>query len=228
MNIAQRIAEVKRVIYQAQMHAQRPDGSVTLLAVSKGQPQKKIREAHDCGIRHFAENYSLEAQQKQEALADMDICWHFIGSVQSNKTQQIAAGFDWVHSLTRLKTAELLNRFRPQNLPPLNICIQVNLSGEKSKSGIRSHELYDLMNNIKYLPKLRCRGLMTIAPATADKAEQIDLFTELHQILMDANQSFNNQLDTLSMGMSNDLREAINAGSTMVRIGRAIFGERTT
>ncbi|MEQ1742369.1 MAG: YggS family pyridoxal phosphate-dependent enzyme [Candidatus Nitrotoga sp.] len=196
-----------------------------MLAVSKGVSTVAMCEAYQAGQRAFGESYIQEAWDKIELLRDLPIQWHFIGPVQSNKTRAIAMHFAWVHSVDRLKIAERLSAQRPANLPPLNVCIQVNVSGEGSKSGVSPGELVELAQAVARLPQLRLRGLMAIpAPAEGLEAQRIPFF-KLHELM----QRINAQglvLDTLSMGMSHDFSAAILEGATIVRVGTAIFGER--
>lgn len=204
------------------IRSKRPLDSVLLLAVSKGQVKEKLLCAHQLGINHFGENYVQEALLKMEALKDYPIHWHFIGPIQSNKVKSIAHHFEWVHSVSRDKIARLLNDTRPQELPPLNVCIQVNIAGEPTKSGIALYDVLELAKTISTLPRLKLRGFMIIPPIDSD----INHFKELHALLDSVNTQLDLQMDTLSMGMSEDYISAIEAGSTIVRIGRGIFGER--
>lgn len=220
--IANNIAKVAARIREAAQAAGRDPDAVGLLAVSKTQPPKAIREAHAAGLTHFGENYLQEALEKQTSLADLALTWHFIGPIQSNKTKAIAAHFDWVHSVDRLKIAQRLSEQRPAQLPPLNICLQVNVSGEASKSGCEPQEVETLAQAIAALPGLRLRGLMTIPEPSADPAEQHAAFARLSQL----QKRLDLELDTLSMGMSQDLEAAIAEGATWVRIGTALFGAR--
>ena len=198
---------------------------VALLAVSKGISAEKVREAYAAGQRHFAESYVQEAVQKMTLLAELEIDWHFIGPVQSNKTSEIARNFAWVHSVDRIKIAERLNAGRAEQLPPLNICLQVNISKETSKQGIDESFLPELAHATHALPRLKLRGLMTIPRATTDVALQRAQFKRLRDLKELLNtQGFH--LDTLSMGMSADFPAAIAEGATMVRVGTAIFGAR--
>ena len=201
--------------------------TVTLCAVSKAQPATAIRAAYDAGQTVFGENYLQEALQKQAKLEDCAIAWHFIGPIQSNKTQPIARHFDWVHSVDRLKIAQRLSDARPSDLPPLNICLQVNISEEASKSGASGQELLELALNIKQLPHLHLRGLMAIPAPCSDFEQQRDQFRQV-RALFDHLNSHGLQLDTLSIGMSGDFAAAIAEGATLVRIGTAIFGARTS
>ena len=220
--IANNIAKVAERIREAAQAVQRDPASVGLLAVSKTQPAEAIREACAAGLRDFGENYLQEALDKQAQLADLPLHWHFIGPIQSNKTRAIAEHFDWVHSVDRLKIAQRLSEQRPDSLPPLNICLQVNVSGEASKSGCAPQDVAELARTIAVLPRLRLRGLMTIPEPTDDPAEQRAAFTRLREL----QQGLALDLDTLSMGMSQDLEAAIAEGATWVRIGTALFGAR--
>lgn len=225
--IAQRLDTVRARITLAEKHAGRPPGSVQLLAVSKTRPAEEIRAALQAGQIRFGENYLQDALPKIEALADNTIEWHFIGPIQSNKTRDIALHFAWVHSVDRLKIARRLSEQRPEELPPLNICLQINISGEDSKSGVMPEEAGSLAQAISGLPRLRLRGLMTIPAVAADKARQRIPFSRMRDLYESLNQQ-GLQLDTLSMGMSNDFEVAIEEGATIVRVGSAIFGPRPT
>ncbi|WP_263081555.1 YggS family pyridoxal phosphate-dependent enzyme [Endozoicomonas sp. Mp262] len=213
-------------IQQAE-HACNRQGDVQLLAVSKTKPDSMIREAYSLGQKHFGENYLQEALDKIAQLSDLtDLCWHFIGPIQSNKTRDIASHFHWVHSVDRLKIARRLSEQRPEGLPPLNICLQVNISGEASKSGITLAELPDLAREIASLPALKLRGLMAIPAPETDPSKQRAPFHTLATAFRQLNQESDLQMDTLSMGMTGDLEAAIYEGATMVRIGTALFGAR--
>jgi pyridoxal phosphate enzyme (YggS family) len=220
--IADNIAQVSSRIRAAALAAQRDEHSVQLLAVSKTKPAEALREAYAAGLRDFGENYLQEALGKQLELADLPLIWHFIGPIQSNKTRAIAEHFAWVHSVDRLKIAQRLSEQRPADLPPLNICIQVNVSGEASKSGCTPADLPALAKAISELPRLNLRGLMAIPEPTDDRAEQDAAFAAVQSLQA----SLNLPLDTLSMGMSHDLESAIAQGATWVRIGTALFGAR--
>lgn len=196
-----------------------------LLAVSKTWPADSVREAAAAGQRAFGENYVQEGVAKVEALAGLGLEWHFIGPLQSNKTRLVANSFAWVHSIDRLKIAERLSEQRDVHLPPLEVCIQVNVSGEASKSGVAPAELPELARAVAALPRLRLRGLMAIPEPTSDVALQRARFASLRQLREQLNAG-GLPLDTLSMGMSDDLEAAIAEGSTMVRVGTAIFGGR--
>ena len=220
--IAGNIAQVEARIRAAALAVQRDVTSIHLLAVSKTKPAAALREAYAAGVRDFGENYLQEARAKQVELADLPLCWHFIGPIQSNKTRDIAEHFAWVHSVDRLKIAQRLSEQRPADLPPLNICIQVNVSGEASKSGCNPADLPALAAAISALPRLKLRGLMAIPEPTEDRAEQDAAFATVRTL----QESLNMGLDTLSMGMSHDLESAIAQGATWVRIGTALFGAR--
>lgn len=216
---------VNRAVSGAVAAAGRAPGSVRLLAVSKTFPAAAVRAAYGAGQTAFGENYLQEALDKIEALADLPIEWHFIGPIQSNKTRPIAEHFHWVHSVDRLKVAERLSAQRPVHLPPLNICLQVNVSGEASKSGVAPAEVPELAQALSRLPRLRLRGLMAIPAPADDPAAQRAPFMRMRSLLEEVNAQ-GLQLDTLSMGMSHDFPAAIMEGATMVRIGTAIFGAR--
>jgi len=220
--IAENISTLAERIHNAAQAAQRDPASVGLLAVSKTKPASDLREAHAAGLCDFGENYLQEALGKQAQLSDLPLIWHFIGPIQSNKTRAIAENFAWVHSVDRLKIAQRLSEQRPAELPPLNICIQVNVSGEASKSGCTPEDLPALAHAISALPNLRLRGLMAIPEPTEDSDEQNAAFAAVR----DLQHNLNLPLDTLSMGMSHDLEAAIAQGATWVRIGTALFGAR--
>ncbi|WP_321835431.1 YggS family pyridoxal phosphate-dependent enzyme [Pseudomonas kulmbachensis] len=220
--IAGNIAKVEARIRAAALAVQRDVTSIHLLAVSKTKPAAALREAYAAGVRNFGENYLQEARAKQVELADLPLCWHFIGPIQSNKTRDIAEHFAWVHSVDRLKIAQRLSEQRPEDLPPLNICIQVNVSGEASKSGCTPADLPALAAAISALPRVKLRGLMAIPEPTEDRTEQDAAFATVRTL----QESLNMGLDTLSMGMSHDLESAIAQGATWVRIGTALFGAR--
>ena len=206
-------------------HVVNQSGGVTLLSVSKGQPAQKLREAYEAGQSKFGENYLQEALNKQSELQDLNIEWHFIGPIQSNKTQLIAQHFNWVHGVDRLKIAQRLNDARPSDCLPLQICLQVNISGEASKSGIAPSELINLVKDVSALPRLALRGLMTIPEPTQDAAMKHAQFRQMRELLKNLiKQGY--ALDTLSMGMSSDYQIAIEEGATIIRVGSAIFGAR--
>lgn len=223
-DIADNLAQIRQQLAQARETYQAKQ-SVTLCAVSKAQPASALREAYQSGQTVFGENYLQEALAKQQQLQDCAIAWHFIGPIQSNKTQPIAAHFDWVHSVDRLKIAQRLSDARPADKPPLNICLQVNISEESSKSGARAQEVLDLALNIRQLPRLHLRGLMAIPAPVEDFNQQRDQFRQV-KALFDHLNGQGLQLDTLSIGMSGDFTAAIAEGATLVRIGTAIFGAR--
>ena len=207
--------------------AGRDPRSVALLAVSKTFPAEDVRAAHAAGQRAFGENYVQEALAKLTALADLraSLEWHFIGPLQSNKTRPVAEAFDWVHSVDRLKIAQRLSEQRPENLPPLNVCLQVNVSGEASKAGVNPAEAAETARAIAALPRLRLRGLMSI-PEPGDSIEQQRAPHRQLRELFEQLCAGGFELDTLSMGMSSDLEAAVLEGATMVRVGTAIFGAR--
>ncbi|APQ13245.1 YggS family pyridoxal phosphate enzyme [Pseudomonas oryzihabitans] len=220
--IAENSATVLERIAAASRTAGRDPATVGLLAVSKTKPAAALREAAAAGLRDFGENYLQEALDKQTKLTDLPLVWHFIGPIQSNKTRAIASHFDWVHSVDRLKIAQRLAEQRPPERGPLNICLQVNVSGEASKSGCHPDELPALATAVSQLPNLRLRGLMAIPEPTDDPASQRAAFARLRTL----SEALNLDLDTLSMGMSQDLEAAIAEGATWVRIGTALFGAR--
>ena len=212
-------------IARAASDAGRDPAGIRLLAVSKTWPAESVREAAAAGQHAFGENYVQEGVAKVEALADLGLEWHFIGPLQSNKTRPVANSFAWVHSIDRLKIAQRLSEQRDVFLPQLQVCIQVNVSGEESKSGVSPAELPELARAVAALPRLKLRGLMTIPELTSDVVLQRERFATLRR-LMDYLRADGLDLDTLSMGMSDDLEAAIAEGSTMVRVGTAIFGSR--
>lgn len=205
--------------------AQRPPSSVRLLCVSKTQGPQAVREAYDAGERCFGENYVQEGLDKIAALADLrpSLEWHLIGPLQSNKTRAVAEHFDWVHSVDRFKLAERLSAQRPLSLPALNICLQVNTSNEASKSGVAPADVAALAQAVRNLPHLHLRGLMALPELSPDFASQRQAHQRLRELMVSLNMP---HLDTLSMGMSQDLEAAIAEGATLVRVGSAIFGER--
>lgn len=226
---AQALAHVHARIAEACQKAQRPPTTVGLLAVSKLHGPERVRALHAAGQRAFGENYVQEGIQKRAALADLpDVVWHLIGPLQSNKTRAAAEHFDWVQSIDRFPIAERLSRQRPEHLPPLNVCVQVNVSGEASKAGVAPDEALRLVEQVRALPRLTLRGLMTLpAPDVGPEALRAQfgqlaaLFSEVRRLHPDWT-----DWDTLSMGMSDDLEIAISAGSTLVRVGTALFGAR--
>jgi PLP dependent protein len=223
--IAQQLAQIRARIAQAEQRFGRPAGSVTLIAASKTCPVSAIRTAAACGQRAFGENYVQEALPKIRELEAECLEWHFIGPIQSNKTRDIATHFAWVHSVDRLKIARRLSQQRPPELGPLNICLQVNISGEASKAGVAPEELSELAQAVAALPHLSLRGLMTLPALNSDFEEQRRPFLALRQLWQELRQQ-GLELDTLSIGMSDDLDAAIAEGATLVRVGTAIFGAR--
>ncbi len=223
MSIESNINSVREKIQSHCLSAHRDPDSVLLLAVSKTKSAAAIVEAYRSGLRHFGENYCQEAIAKQHALGAYDITWHFIGPIQSNKTKLIAAHFNWVHSVDSFRIAKRLSDQRPENLPALNICLQVNISDEDSKSGIALIELHDLCTQISGLPRLRLRGVMAIPAPQEDFEQQRIPYRKLKEAVSALN---NPDLDTFSFGMSDDLKAAICEGTTIVRIGTALFGVR--
>lgn len=223
--IASNLQAVRRDIECFAHAAQRRPEEVALLAVSKTFSAGAVREAYAAGQRAFGESYAQEALDKIAALRGLPLEWHFIGPIQSNKTRVIAEIFSWAHGVDRLKIAERLSAQRPQNLPPLNVCIQVNVSGESSKSGVAPGEVAGLAQAVAQLPRLRLRGLMAVPAPAEGLAAQRKPFALLRELMMRLNAD-GLALDTLSMGMSGDLDAAIREGATIVRVGTAIFGER--
>ena len=226
-HVARHLEEVRQRIAKAAADASRDASTVMLLAVSKTFPAEDVRAAFDAGQRAFGENYVQEAVAKITELADLrsEIEWHFIGPLQSNKTKVVAENFDWVHSVDRLKIAERLSDQRPDGMPRLNVCLQINVSGEDSKSGVAPDDALALAHQIAALPRLRLRGLMAIPEPAGTLDEQRVPHRRLREI-MDTLRADGLELDTLSMGMSADIEAAILEGATMVRIGTAIFGAR--
>lgn len=225
-SIAANLQAVRARIAAACAATGRPADSVHLLAVSKTWPAASVRQAVAAGQRAFGENYVQEALDKIAELAAAGIDWHFIGPLQANKTRPVAENFSWVHSVDRLRIAERLAAQRPPHLPPLQVCLQVNVSGEASKSGCMPQQSLDLAAAIGSLTRLRLRGLMTIPEPTPDLMRQRQQFALLRKTLERINAELGGGLDTLSMGMSDDLEAAIIEGATVVRVGTAIFGNR--
>ena len=223
--IATAVQACRKRIDAACADAGRPAECARLLAVSKTFPAAAIREAHSSGLTAFGESYLQEALGKLDALADLTLEWHFIGPLQSNKTRPLAERFDWVHGVEREKTARRLSEQRPAGLPPLNVCIQVNISGEASKHGVAPEQALDLAQLVASLPGLRLRGFMAIPEAAAGAATLRSRYARLRGLREQA-AATGLAVDTLSMGMSADLEMAIREGSTLVRVGSAIFGER--
>ena len=226
LDIANNLALIQQRIARAAENAQRNPASITLLAVSKTKPIEMIEAAYAAGQRSFGENYLQDALPKIEALAELDIEWHYIGRIQSNKTRPIAEHFAWVHAIDSIKHAQRLNDQRPNGLPALNCCIQLNLSGEDSKGGIQPDALIETAAAFNELPHCRLRGLMTMPDPDSSAEQQQSVFYQLANCLDELKQE-GFDVDTLSMGMSGDLELAITEGSTMVRIGTDIFGARS-
>lgn len=223
--LTERIHSLNQEIRRLEQTYARAEGSVQLLAVSKRHSADKIRLAAEAGLQNFGENYLQEALEKIELLADLSLQWHFIGPIQSNKTKGIAENFHWVHSVDREKIGKRLHEQRPESLPPLNVCVQVNLSNEASKSGVGLEEVPALCHSLENYSRLRLRGVMAIPEPLTELADQRACFQELGE-LFHSLQAQHHSMDTLSMGMSNDFEAAIAEGSTMIRIGTAIFGPR--
>lgn len=220
-NIAKLFERVRRSAEKCQFGT----GIVNVVAVSKTRSASDIRAAHACGLTDFGENYLQEALPKINALQDLPLVWHFVGPIQSNKTAAIAAHFDWVHSIDRSRVARRLNEQRPGQLPPLQVCLQVNISREGSKSGVSPEELPQLVDTVLELPRLKLRGLMAIPAADADSRQQQQAFRQMREALVQL-RTLVPDADTLSMGMSDDLEVAIMEGATLIRVGTAIFGPR--
>ena len=227
LTIKKHLSKITNSIKVAENEANRPLNSVQLLAVSKTWPSALLREAAQAGQQCFGENYLQEALIKIEELADLNLEWHFIGPIQSNKTKDIATHFDWVQSVDRLKIAQRLSNQRPPDLANLNICIQINIDNEASKAGITVNDLLSFAEQINQLERLTLRGLMIIPTKTDDERQQRASFQKARQIFEQL-QSLYPSVDTLSMGMSADMSIAIEEGSTLVRVGTALFGTRTT
>ena len=224
-NLPERIAAVRARIRGAAERSGRDVDSVTLLAVGKTHPAELIRAAAADGIEHFGESYVKEALPKIETLRGLELTWHFIGALQANKTRSVAEHFDWVHGVDRLRIAERLSEQRPTHAPPLNVCLQVNVGGERTKGGVAPDELPELAAAVAELPGVRLRGLMCLPPPEEEESRQRHWFEETARLLSTLRVP-GTTLDTLSMGMSADLEAAIAAGATIVRIGTAIFGPR--
>lgn len=225
-NIAQSLAGIRHKIQLLEQKYQRQAGSVNLLAVSKTKPVDSVRQAMMAGQVDFGENYVQEAVSKINEINHPGLCWHFIGPVQSNKTRNIAEYFQWVHSIDRDKIAQRLNDNRPENMPPLNICLQVNISEEQGKSGVKLSELGKLAEFCSTLPRLKLCGLMTLPALCDDFEEQRIPFKRMRDLLTRLQADYP-AMETLSMGTTHDMEAAIAEGSTIVRIGTAIFGTRT-
>ncbi len=223
-SLAQPFQRVRSQIELACQQAQRQPDSVALLAVSKKHPSAKIKQLHALGQNSFGENYVQEGVEKVQELSNLGIEWHFIGPIQSNKSRLVSEHFQWVHTLDSEKLARRLNEQRPEHMGPLNVLIQVNISEQSSKSGLHVTEVTDFAKTVSKMPNLKLRGLMCI-PAPLDEAPLKADFSKMHQAFVELQKNYP-QVDTLSMGMSGDLSSAIECGSTMVRIGSALFGQR--
>lgn len=224
--LPERLQLVRQRIAEAASAAGRDPASVTLIGVSKTQPVAAVREAIAAGLADFGENYVQEAMGKLREVADESVTWHFIGALQSNKTREVAAHFHWVHTIDREKIARRLSEQRPFHSPPLQVCLQVRLGDEETKSGVGASELDALADAVAALPRIRLRGLMCIPPAEDDPARQRHWFAELRR-LQEALVARGHDLDALSMGMSGDFEAAISEGATHVRVGTALFGPRS-
>jgi PLP dependent protein len=218
------LVQVRQRIQTSAQLAARDANEITLLAVSKTKPASDIEEAYRAGQRDFGENYVQEALLKCQQLGDLDLIWHFIGPIQTNKTRALAEHFHWVHSVDRLKIAQRLSEQRPQHLAPLNICLQVNIDDQPTKAGCTPEQACQLAQAVAALPQLRLRGLMAIPAMHSGRAP----FLALANLRAHIAAQTGLELDTLSMGMSDDLDDAIAAGATMVRVGTAIFGARAS
>ena len=223
--LASNFVATKEKISLLEQHYHRSSGDVCLIAVSKTRSVEEIRALAALGQIHFGENYVQESVDKIAKITDIPLIWHFIGPIQKNKTKQIAQNFDWVHSIDRDIIAQRLSDQRANTQPSLNVCLQVNIDNEDTKSGIAADDVLPLANFVDQLPNLTLRGLMAIPSATDDQSQQRDTFKNMSR-LFDNLKQYHSQVDTLSMGMSNDFEAAIANGSTMIRIGTALFGPR--
>lgn len=224
-SIARNLSQITDQISRMEKTFQRPAGGVRLLAVSKKKPDTMIRAAAACGQICFGENYADEGASKRDTLSDLNLEWHYIGHIQSNKTRLISAAYDWVQSVDREKIAQRLSAHRPTDLSPLNVCLQVNIDAEESKSGCTPAELGSLAAKVSEMEGLTLRGIMAIPAPQSDTTAQRQVFRKLHTLFQEM-QSSHPTVDTLSMGMTADMEAAIAEGATMVRIGTAIFGQR--
>jgi PLP dependent protein len=223
--IAANLQALRAEIASAAAAAHRTEDSVTLVAVSKGHGAERVRAIAARGVTNFGESYLQEALPKIDSMRDLPLIWHFIGRIQANKSASIAAAFDWVHGVDRLKIAERLSAQRPHYAPPLQVCIQVAIAGESGKAGVEPALAAGLARSVRALPRLRLRGLMCILPAGQSGEDNRHAFHALALLLQQINAQVGG-LDTLSMGMSSDFREAIQQGATLIRVGTAIFGPR--
>jgi len=226
IGVTENLAKISDMLAFSALEAGRDPDGVHLLAVSKKQPLSKILIAHQAGQRDFGENFVQEGLEKIDQTRSLDLVWHFIGHLQNNKTRVVAENFDWVHTIDKLKTAQRLNDQRPVELGPLNICLQINIDGEASKSGIAPAQLPELATACAKLPNLALRGLMCLPASSNDFDAQREAFARINKLGRSLRTS-GIKTDTLSMGMSGDYRAAIFEGATIVRIGTAVFGERT-
>jgi len=225
IRVTENLRKIRELLAKAAIDAGRDDSAVQLLAVSKKQTLAGVIEAAAAGQRDFGENFVQESLEKIAAVSRNDLCWHFIGHLQTNKTRAVAAHFDWVHTVDRLKTAQRLSQQRPAALGKLNICLQVNIDDEPGKSGVNVDELFELAKQVAQLPRLRLRGLMCLPALRTRFEDQRKPFAAMRDLLgMLRRQSL--EVDTLSMGMSSDFRAAIFEGATIVRLGTAVFGKR--
>lgn len=224
--ITENVAAVRSRIVTAAQAVQRLPESIHLLAVSKTHPASALEEAYRAGLSDLGENYLQEALEKQAQLLHLPLTWHFLGNIQSNKTRTIAQQFDWVHAVDRLRIAKRLSEQRPANKGPLNVCLQVNISAEPSKSGCTPEELPELARVVAQLDHIRLRGLMVIPQPATNFDKQRIAFRQTRELMEQVNPLLPTPMDTLSMGMSDDLEAAIAEGATWVRIGTAIFGRR--
>ena len=225
MKIANNLTQIRNKISAAEKQFGREENSVCLIAVSKTRKINEIIMAINENQRHFGENYCQEAIEKIKAIAQPNVIWHFIGPIQSNKTIQIAHYFDWVHTVDRIKIARRLNEMRPDNMVPLNICIQINTSGEITKSGLSINEVEDFINELKHFKRLKVRGLMSLPEIKPSFDEQRNSFSLIKKVFHKLGAD-NPELDTLSIGTTQDMEAAIAEGATCVRIGTAVFGPR--
>lgn len=225
IGVTENLRKIRDLLHFAAIEAGRNPADVRLLAVSKKQPLEKIREAYAAGQREFGENFVQEGVEKIAAMDKNDITWHFIGHLQSNKTRVVAENFDWVHTIDKLKTARRLSEQRPDGMAPLNVCLQVNVDDEDSKSGVPPHALPELATACAELPNIRLRGLMCL-PAIRDEPDAQRIPFAILRELAEKLRTDGVDMDTLSMGMTADFRAAILEGATIVRIGTALFGER--
>jgi pyridoxal phosphate enzyme (YggS family) len=223
--ILQNVTKLTNRVRLAAQKSQRSPQDISIVAASKTRSAEIIEQAFEAGLTNFGENYLQESLEKIEQLRALKIVWHFIGPIQSNKTRSIAENFDWVHSVDRAKVARRLSAQRPDNLPPLQLCLQVNISQEPSKSGVLARELPELVQEISELKNIQLRGLMAIPAATTDAHQQLLAFGQMRELL-ESVQAMSSTMDTLSMGMSGDLEAAIAQGSTLIRVGSDIFGPR--